>query len=345
MWRAGRYRSEPAMTGYTAEDQAGSCGQLERVLRAGHFAVTTELTPPDTVNPGVILERAAMLAPVCDAITATDGPGGNCHMSSIATCAIMHGAGFSAVMQVNCRDRNRIAIQGDVMGAAAMGIDTLLCITGDDVTAGDHPGAKRVFDMDSIQAIRAIRTMCDEGRYLSGRKIEYPPSLLIGGVDNPFRPPFGGRVVRLGKKIRAGAQFIITQYCFDVPRLRAHLQRARELGLGGSVYYIVGIGPLRSAKGAEFMRARVPGVHIPDSVVDRMRKTPSHLQLEEGKRICLEIIEELREIPEISGIHVMAFKAHEIVGEIIAEADLLPRPAIGDAAPPAPARRYLRELR
>jgi methylenetetrahydrofolate reductase (NADPH) len=229
-------------------------------------------------------------------------------------------------MQASCRDRNRIALQGDLLGAAAMGVSNVLCLTGDDVTTGDQPEAKRVFDFDSIQLLQTLRVMRDKGMFLSGRKLTVSPRLYLGAAANPFVPPYDWRPLRLAKKVAAGADFIQTQYCFDVARFRQFMHQVRDLGLHEKVYILVGVGPLRSAKAAEYMRTQVPGVVIPDEVVERLRKTPSAGQREEGKRICIEIIQRVQEIQGVAGVHVMAYRQEELVAEIIEEAGLLPRP-------------------
>ena len=303
-----------------------SGSRLERVLRSGRFAVTAELNAPDSADPQDVYDAAVVLSQVCDAINATDASGANTHISSVAMCALLTRAGYEPVYQVSCRDRNRIAIQGDLLGAAAMGVKNVLCITGDDVTAGDQPEAKRVFDFDSIQLLNVARTMRDEGLLLSGRKITTPPRLFLGAAINPFVPPFDWRPKRLVKKIQAGASFVQSQYCFDVPRLEAYMQQVRDMGLDEQVYILAGVGPLRSAGAAEFMRTKVPGVHIPDEVVERLRKAPKEKRVAEGKRICIEIIQQVREIKGIAGLHVMAYRQEELVAEIIEEAELLPRP-------------------
>jgi len=303
-----------------------SGGHLERILRQGHFAITAELTPPDSANPQEVFDEAAMLASAVDAFNATDGSGAHCHMSSISICSLLTRAGYPMVMQVSCRDRNRIAIQGDVLGGAAMGVSNVLCLSGDDVTVGDQPEAKRVFDFDSIQLLRTIRIMRDKGKFLSGRKLTEPPRLFLGAASNPFVPPYDWRPLRLVQKVEAGADFIQSQYCFDVPRLRTFMQKVRDLGLHDLTYYLVGVGPLRSYKAAEYMRTKVPGILIPDEIVERLRKTPVDRQREEGKRICVEIIEQVREIEGVAGLHVMAYKQQDLVPEIVAEAGLLPRP-------------------
>jgi methylenetetrahydrofolate reductase (NADPH) len=302
---------------------AGS--RLERVLRSGRFAVTAELNAPDSADPEAVYRNALVLAEVCDGINATDGSGANCHMSSLGCCALLVRAGYEPVLQVSCRDRNRIAIQGDLLGAAALGIQNVLCLTGDDVTAGDQPQAKRVFDFDSIQLLRTAKIMRDEGVFLSGRPLSTPPRLFLGAVENPFVPPFDWRPLRLAKKVQAGANFIQTQYCFDLPRLHQFMRRVRDLGLHKQVFILVGVGPLRSEKAAEYMRTRVPGVWIPDAVVERLTKTPPKQKAEEGKRICIEMIEQVRQIEGVHGVHLMAYRQEETVAEIVHRAELLPR--------------------
>ena len=303
---------------------AGS--RLERVLRSGRFAITAELHPPDSADPQAVYDAALVLAEVVDGINATDASGANVHMSSVAICALLTRAGYEPVFQISCRDRNRIAIQGDLLGAAAMGVKNVLCLTGDDVSAGDQPQAKRVFDFDSIRLLKTARIMRDQGIFLSGRKLDHSPNLFLGAASNPFVPPFDWRPHRLAKKIEAGADFIQTQYCYDVPRFKQFMQQVRDMGLHKKVYILAGVGPLRSDRAAEFIRTKVPGVVIPDAVVERLRKTPKEKKVEEGKRICVEIIQQVREIAGVAGIHVMAFRQEELVVEIVKEAGLLPRP-------------------
>lgn len=317
-----------------------SGSRLERVLRSGRFAVTAELNPPDSADPEEVYEAALVLSQVCDGINAVDASGGHCHMSSVAICALLTRAGYEPVYQIACRDRNRIAIQGDLLGAAAMGVQNVLCITGDDVTAGDQPQAKRVFDLDSVQLLRTAKIMCDKGVFLSGRKLTTPPRLFLGAASNPFVQPFEWRPLRLAKKIAAGADFIQTQYCFDIPRLKHFMQRVRDMGLHEKVFILVGVGPLRSERVAEFMRTKVPGVHIPDEVVERLRKTPKQEKRAEGKKICVEIIQQVREIAGVAGVHVMAYRQEELVAEIVQESGLLPRPMqVGLEGPERPRRR------
>jgi len=302
-----------------------SGSRLERVLESGRFAVTAELNPPDSADPQAVYERALVLAEVCDGINATDASGANVHMSSVGICALLTRAGYEPIMQVSCRDRNRIAIQGDLLGAAAMGVRNVLCLTGDGVQTGDQPGAKPVFDLDSISLLRTIRTLRDDGHFLSGRKLEVKPRFFLGGASNPFVPPYDYRPLRMAKKVAAGADFIQTQYCFDVPRLKKFMQSVVDLGLNDLVHILVGVGPLRSAKAAEWMRKNVPGVVIPDEIISRLKGVPPSDQQAEGKQICVEIIQQVREIVGVCGVHVMAYRQEELVAEIIQDAGLLPR--------------------
>jgi len=306
------------------ENSSGSI--LEGLLKSGQFAVTAEVSPPDSANPEDLLKAARQLALVADALNLTDAAGANCHMSSIGACALLAREGYEVVMQMTCRDRNRIALQGDLLGASAIGIRNILCLTGDDVTIGDQPESKRVFDFDSIQLLHTAKTMRDESVFLSGRKLTDPPKLFLGAAANPFVEPFDFRPLRLAKKIEAGASFIQTQYCFDIDRFRSYMERLRDLGLHEKSFILVGVGPLRSEKAAEFLRTKVPGVVIPDALIKRMRKTPKNKERREGKKICAEIIQQVMEIRGVAGIHMMAYRQEEIVGEILEEVGLLPRP-------------------
>lgn len=297
---------------------AGS--KLELALRAGKFAVTVEMNPPDSADPADVFEAAKPLAEVADAINLTDASGANCHMSSIGMCALLTRMGHGSVYQISCRDRNRIAIQGDVLGAAAMGVRNVLCLTGDDVGAGDQPGAKPVFDLDALTLLRTIRTMRDEGVFLSGRKIVKPPRLFLGAAENPCVEPLEWRPERLAKKVAAGAEFIQTNYIYDLPRFEKFMLRVRDLGLDKKVYILPGVGPLASAKAARWMRSKVPGIHIPDSVIDRMEKAEK--PGEEGKRICIELIQQIKEIAGVAGIHIMAYRREHLVAEIVREAGI-----------------------
>jgi methylenetetrahydrofolate reductase (NADPH) len=316
-------------------DSVTSGSRLERVLRSGRFAVTAELDPPDSADPQAVYDRALVLASVCDAINATDASGANVHMSSVGVCALLTRAGYEPVLQVSCRDRNRIAIQGDLLGAAAMGVHNVLCLTGDGVQNGDQPQARPVFDLDSVSLLRLARMLRDEGRFLSGRPIESPPDFFLGASANPFAPPFDYRPVHLQKKVRAGAQFIQTQYCFDLRRLQQFMHVVQEQGLDRKAFILVGVGPLRSWKVARWMSEHVPGVVIPEAILDRLARTPGPLQREEGKRLCVDLIRQIREIPGVSGIHIMAYRQENLVAEIVEEAGLLPRRIPVQPAEPA----------
>ncbi|HXH03128.1 MAG TPA: methylenetetrahydrofolate reductase [Candidatus Competibacteraceae bacterium] len=305
----------PILPGHT------SPGRLERILRAGKFAVTAELAPPDSADPEEVYKRARIFDGYVDAINATDGSGAHCHMSSVAVCALLTRAGYAPVMQISCRDRNRIAIQGEILGGAAMGVCNILCLTGDGVQCGDHPQAKPVFDLDSMSLLEIARTMRDESHFQSGRKIDYPPKVFLGAAENPFAPPYDWRPLRLAKKVAAGAQFIQTQYCYDVPLLERFMARVRDLGLDEKVFIIVGVGPLSGAKTAEWMRTHVPGVHIPDPVIERLRKAEKPKL--EGKKLCIELIQQIREIKGVAGVHVMAYRQEETVAEIIDRSGVL----------------------
>lgn len=298
-----------------------SAGRLERLLRQGTFAITTELSPPDAADPEEVYARARVFDGYVDAINATDGSGANCHMSSVAVCSLLARKGYEPVVQVSCRDRNRIAIQGDILGASALGINNLLCLSGDGVQGGDQPGAKPVFDLDSMSLLEIARAMRDESRFDSGRKLDVAPKMFLGAAANPFVPDFDFRVLRLAKKIAAGAQFIQTQYCFDVGRLETYMQRMRDQGLEDQVYFIVGVGPLASARTATRISKNVPGVHIPEGVIKRLSGAKE--QKQEGILLCSEIIQQVREIKGISGVHVMAYRQEEAVAEIIDKTGVL----------------------
>ncbi|HUX74291.1 MAG TPA: methylenetetrahydrofolate reductase [Steroidobacteraceae bacterium] len=305
----------PILPGHT------SPGRLERILRAGSFAVTTELAPPDSADPDEVYVRARVFDGYVDAINATDGSGANCHMSSLAVCALLTRVGYAPVMQISCRDKNRIAIQGDILGGAAMGVCNMLCLTGDGVQAGDHPQAKPVFDLDCVSLLGVARALRDEHRFQSGRKITFAPRVFLGAAENPSALPLEWRALRLAKKVAAGAQFIQTQYCYDLPLLGAFMEQVGALGLAGKVFILAGVGPLRSAKAADWMRNNVPGMHVPDALVARLAGAKD--QALEGRNICVELIQAIREIPGVSGVHVMAYRQEESVAEIIDRSGVL----------------------
>jgi 5,10-methylenetetrahydrofolate reductase len=298
-----------------------SLGRLERVLKAGQFAVTAELNPPDSADPADVYARVAPFDGYVDGINATDGSGANCHMSSVAICALLTRVGYAPILQISCRDYNRIAIQGNVLGAAALGVCNVLCLSGDGVQNGDHPEAKPVFDLDSTSLLAVIKRMRDEKSFMSGRKITAPPRLFMGASANPFAPPFDFRPINLLRKVEAGAEFIQTQYCYDVPRLVQFMTAVRDMGLDKRCFILAGVGPLASAKTARWMRSNVPGVHIPDALIERMEGAAD--QKAEGIRICIEIIQQVREIRGISGVHIMAYRQEKDVPRIVMESGVL----------------------
>ncbi len=298
-----------------------SPGRLERLLRAGNFVVTTEISPPDSADPQDVFDRARVFDGCVDAMNATDGSGGNCHMSSIAMCSLLIRRGYDMVAQMTCRDRNRIAIQSDVLGAAAMGISNVLCLTGDSVEGGDHPDAKAVFDLDSMSLLSMLKGMRDDRTYLSGRELTEPPRVFLGAAENPFEPPLEERLQRLEDKVGAGAQFIQTQYCFDMDILEQFMAGARELELDKRVFILLGVGPLASAKSAEWVRSNIPGVYIPDAIIGRLAEARD--QAQEGVDICIEILQRIRKIEGVSGVHIMAYRQEHRVPEIVEKSGVL----------------------
>ncbi|HUY02987.1 MAG TPA: methylenetetrahydrofolate reductase, partial [Rhodocyclaceae bacterium] len=264
--------------------------------------------------------RAARFKGLVDAINVTDGAGGNCHMSSVAASAILAAQGLVPVYQIACRDRNRIAIQGDLLGAAALGVNNILCLTGDDVSQGDHPDAKPVFDLDAVSLLHIARGMRDRGEYASGRKLDRAPSLFIGATANPFVPPYRERIVNLEKKVDAGAQFIQTQFCFDLPLLEDFMREVRARELHRRCKIIVGVGTLGSARALRWMAAHVPGVHVPEALLARIGGASD--QKDEAKRACIETITAVAGIEGVAGVHVMGHRNEEVLAEIIVESGL-----------------------
>ncbi len=307
--------NQPPLPGHS------SGGRLERILRSGGFAVTAEIAPPDSADPQEVYQRAAIFDGAVDAINATDGSGANCHMSSMGVCSLLTRIGYSMVMQISCRDKNRIAIQGDVLGAAAMNVANMLCLSGDGVATGDHPEAKPVFDLDSMSLLQIITKMRDKGQFLSGRKITKSPNLFLGAAANPFAEPINYRVHRLAKKIVAGAQFVQTQYCFDLPVFKDYMKRAVDLGLTEKIFVLAGVGTMPSAASAQWIRKNIPGINIPDWVIKRLKDSAKPKQ--EGQDICVEMMQQLKEIEGVSGIHVMAFKQEESVKNIVIRSGVL----------------------
>jgi len=299
---------------------------LEKVLDSGRFAVTTEAGPPKSTSATVIQRKGELLRYCCDAVNITDNQTAIVRMASLAGCTLLKQQGIDPVMQIVCRDRNRIAIQSDVLGAVALGIGNILCLSGDHQRFGNHPTAKNVFDIDSIQLIQTLKNMRDEKKFLSGDDITGEVPLFIGAVENPYADPFKFRVMRLGKKIRAGADFIQTQAVYDVAKFVKWMEMVTDQGLDKQVHILAGVIPIRSAGMARYMRDYVSGVSVPDEIVTRMEEARN--AKEEGLRIALEVIEQLKEIPGIHGIHIMAVGWEDAVPGIVERAGLLPRPML-----------------
>lgn len=299
---------------------------LHRLLLGGEFVVTAELETTDGADPGSVHRLADGLRGHVDAVNCTDNSAAHPHLSSQAAAHLVADRGVEPVVQFACRDRNRIGLQADILGAAVLGARNLCLMTGDDVTAGDHPEAKPIYDLDGVHAIRIAKMLRDEGVYLSGRPLSEPPDYLIGAVENPFAPPLEFRPMRLGKKVQAGAEFVQTQICFNLPTLRLFLSRAGDLGLLDRVWILAGVFVLRSARAAHYLRDRVPGIDVPDEVVARMEAAPAERQLDEGVRIALELVRELRQTAGVSGVHLMSIHGHDAILRVIEEAGLLPRP-------------------
>jgi methylenetetrahydrofolate reductase (NADPH) len=299
---------------------------LASVLASGQFAVAAELSPPRGVDLSAIQTGASLLRGYADAVNVTDNQAASVRVASIPVCGLLVQHGIEPVAQMTCRDRNRLAIQADLLGAAALGVRNILCLSGDHGHWGDHPGARNVYDVDSMHLIRMVHNMAEQGCLDNGRPISPAPRFFVGAVDNPFAPPMEYRPYRLAKKIAAGARFIQTQLIYNVARFREYIDRVRALGLHERVYILAGVGPLKSARQAEFIATQVAGMDVPGEIVERMARTPKAAQPEEGIRICGEIIEQVRGIPGIAGLHIMALHWAEVVPEIVTRAGLHPRP-------------------
>ncbi len=299
---------------------------LEKVLESGSFAITAEAAPPKGTSPAVVQRKGDLLHHACDAVNVTDNQTAIVRMSSLAGCVLLRQQGIDPVMQIVCRDRNRIAIQSDVLGAIALGIGNILCISGDHQKFGNHPQAKGVFDIDSTQLIQTLKNIRDEKKFISGDEVSGEVPLFIGAVANPFADPFEYRVARLAKKIKAGADFIQTQAIYDVAKFARWMEMVTERGLHEKVHILAGMIPIKSIGMARYMRDYVSGVSIPDELVTRLEEAEN--AREEGLKIALEIFEQLKEIPGVHGIHIMAVGWEDIVTEIVERAGLLPRPAL-----------------
>lgn len=303
-----------------------SGSRLEQVLRSGTFSVTAELETTDSANPDSIREVAEPLLGHVDGINCTDNSAAHPHISQTAAARLLIDLGQEPIMQQACRDRNRLALQADLLGAAALGVRNFTMMTGDDVSAGDHPEAKPMYDLDSIHLLRTATVMRDEGTYLSGRKLDDPPKFFLGAVENPFAPPHDFRPIRMGKKIEAGAQFIQTQLVYNIPRMREFMSKATDLGLLEKVFVLASIGVPRSARGIHYMAEQVPGIDVPAEYLNRMDKAGKERGAEEGVQIGLELVEAMRDTPGIAGVHLICIKSPATISRVIKEAGLLPRP-------------------
>ncbi len=302
--------------------------KLEKILAAGHLAVTSECGPPRGAKFDEVVSKSKYLAGIVDAVNVTDNQTAMVRMSSLAASVIIKQQGLNPLFQVTCRDRNRLAMQADIIGAYAFGIDTMLCLSGDHTKFGDHPMAMNVHDIDSMQLIQMVRDMRDKGIFQGGAEIKGAPKMFIGAAANPFADPFELRVMRLAKKIAAGADFIQTQCIFNVDKFEKWMEGVRAKGLHKKCYILAGVTPCKSLGAARYMANRVPGMDVPKEIVDRMASVPKEKQAEEGVTICVETIERLKKIEGVAGFHIMAIEWEEKVAEICERAGLLPRPQV-----------------
>lgn len=303
----------------------GTLPRFEDALRSGLPLLTCEIASGDSADPQDLLRRARLVRDHVDAVNLPDNTAGVVHMSALAAAAILVREGIDPILHVTCRDRNRLALQSDLLGAAALGVRNVLCLTGDHTIHGDHPGAKPVFDLDSLQLLGLVGTL-RRGRYLSGREIRPAPELLPGATENPFAPPYDFRPLRVQKKVEAGARFLQTQITYNVARFAAFMERVRDLGLDRRIAILAGVAPLRSARSARYMQERVPGMEVTDAIIRRMDQAgPGRSRAEEeGLAIAVEIVEQVREIKGLAGIHLMPIHWEEAVSEIAARARLEP---------------------
>jgi len=301
---------------------------LEKILTAGHFAFTGELGPPRGSNIEAIKKKAAPLRGMVDSVNITDNQTAVVRMSSWAASLFAISEGLEPNYQMVCRDRNRLALQGDILGAYAHGIRNMLCLSGDHQQFGDHPQSKGVFDIDSMQLINMVKNMRDEGTFLNGEKIDDPPKLFIGAAANPFAEPYEWRVYRLAKKIKAGADFIQTQCVFNMERMREWVRQANDMGLTDKTYILAGVTPMKSLGMARYMKAKVPGMDVPDTIIKRLQGVGKKKQSAEGIKIACEQIQEFKEMKGVAGVHLMAIEWEHKVPEIAELAGMLPRPEV-----------------
>jgi methylenetetrahydrofolate reductase (NADPH) len=304
--------------------------KLEKVLAAGHLAVTSECGPPRGSDPEGIVKKGELIKDHVDAINITDNQTSVTRLCSLAACIRLKLMGLEPILQMVVRDRNRIALQSDILGAASFDIHNILCLSGDHQQFGDNPQGQNVFDIDSIQLIQTVRMMRDEGKFLGGDEIQRPPQMFVGAAANPFADPFSIRVPRLAKKIAAGAEFIQTQCIYNLDKFEEWMKLARDRGLHEKVHIMAGVTPFKSAGMAKYMKNRVPGMDVPDEVVKRMSGVPKEKQAQEGLDICVEAIQRLKEVEGVRGFHVMAIEWEQKVPEIVERSGLYPRPVLDD---------------
>jgi methylenetetrahydrofolate reductase (NADPH) len=302
--------------------------RLEKILRAGHLAVTSECGPPRGSDPKEIVHKAEMIKNHVDAINITDNQTSVCRLCSLASCIHLKQLGLEPVLQMVTRDRNRIALQSDILGAASWDIHNILCLSGDHQSFGDSPQGQNVHDLDSLQLLQTVRKMRDEGKFLGGDDIKRPPAMFVGAAANPFADPFEIRVPRLAKKVKAGAEFIQTQCIYNLEKFELWMRQLVDRGLHEQVYILAGLTPMKSAGMARYMKNRVPGMDVPDAVVKRLADTPKDKQAEEGIKICIESIQRLKEVKGVAGFHIMAIEWEEKVPGIVEAAGLYPRPSV-----------------
>ena len=302
--------------------KTGPFSNLQKILSQGKFAVTAECGPPRGANQDVIARKIGLLKNYVDAVNVTDNQTAIVRMSSIAASVQLVNAGLEPVMQMVVRDRNRIAIQSDIIGAYTLGIRNILCLSGDHQKFGSQPDALNVFDIDSINLIRVVKDMRDKGKDMNGHDLDIAPAMFIGAAANPFADPYEYRILRLAKKIDAGADFIQTQCIYNMDRFKEWMKMAADRGLTKKTYILGGVTPLKSPGMARYMNNKVAGMDIPDEIIKRMDGAARDKQAEEGLKICMETIEQLREIDGISGVHIMAIEWEEVVARIVEEAGL-----------------------
>ncbi len=314
-----------------------SGSNLERLLRQGEFVLCGEMSPPQGADRASILKKCAYFRGVVDGVNLTDNQTAIVRMSSVMSSVFLIEGGCEPVMQMTCRDRNRLAQQADLLGAYAAGVRNVLCLTGDYQSFGTHADAKGVFDLDSVQLIRTLADM-NAGKFMSGEEIKPPPAFFIGGAANPFGEPLDLRIIRLAKKIAAGAHFIQTQPVFDFPRFDKWMSMVRDEGLDEQVFILAGVMPVRSVKALLYMKEEVPGVSIADEYIKRMESVAGDKERsqEEGVAICVETMKRLRETPGVKGIHMMPVMWESITPRLVEEAGLLPRPEPAPVEEPAP---------